>query len=305
MAKRNALGKGLSALLENAETDITSFEPRVLNSVANIPISQISANPFQPRSEFEQEALEELAESIRVHGVIQPITVRKAGFEKYEIISGERRTRASILAGMKDIPAYIRLANDQEMLEMALIENIQREELNSIDVSLSYKRLMEECGLRMEELGERVGKKRSTVNNYLRLLKLPDDIQLGLKVGKISMGHARALVGVEDAIIQLTIFDRIIAEGLSVRNAEALARGEKEVVIDDTAEGYSKNAQGVSSTKKKLTTDLDLDVLSEIRNDISEKLGTKVDIKAKSGEKGTLMIHFEGEEELKNILDRL
>jgi ParB family chromosome partitioning protein len=293
MAKRNALGKGLSALLENAETDITSFEPRVLNSVANIPISQISANPFQPRSEFEQEALEELAESIRVHGVIQPITVRKAG------------TRASILAGMKDIPAYIRLANDQEMLEMALIENIQREELNSIDVSLSYKRLMEECGLRMEELGERVGKKRSTVNNYLRLLKLPDDIQLGLKVGKISMGHARALVGVEDAIIQLTIFDRIIAEGLSVRNAEALARGEKEVVIDDTAEGYSKNAQGVSSTKKKLTTDLDLDVLSEIRNDISEKLGTKVDIKAKSGEKGTLMIHFEGEEELKNILDRL
>jgi ParB family transcriptional regulator, chromosome partitioning protein len=303
MAKRNALGKGLSALLENAETDITSFEPRVLNSVANIPISQISANPFQPRSEFEQEALNELAESIRVHGVIQPITVRKSGFEKYEIISGERRTRASILAGNKDIPAYIRLANDQEMLEMALIENIQREELNSIDVSLSYKRLMEECGLKMEELGDRVGKKRSTVNNYLRLLKLPDDIQLGLKEGKISMGHARALVGVEDAITQLTIFDRIIAEGLSVRNAESLARGEKEVVIDDNNSVSASNSSSVKS--KKNTTDLDLDVLSDIRNVISEKLGTKVDIKAKAGEKGTLLIHFEGEEELKSILERL
>ncbi len=303
MAKRNALGKGLSALLENAETDITSFEPRVLNSVANIPISQISANPFQPRSEFEQEALEELAESIRVHGVIQPITVRKAGFEKYEIISGERRTRASILAGMNDIPAYIRLANDQEMLEMALIENIQREELNSIDVSLSYKRLMEECGLKMEELGDRVGKKRSTVNNYLRLLKLPDDIQLGLKEGKISMGHARALVGVEDAITQLTIFDRIIAEGLSVRSAETLARGEKEIVLDDNVNVPSEKSS--NNSLKKQTTDLDLDILSEIRNEISEKLGTKVDIKAKAGEKGTLLIHFEGEEELKNILERL
>jgi ParB family chromosome partitioning protein len=303
MAKRNALGKGLSALLENAETDITSFEPRVLNSVANIPISQISANPFQPRSEFEQEALEELAESIRVHGVIQPITVRKAGFEKYEIISGERRTRASILAGMNDIPAYIRLANDQEMLEMALIENIQREELNSIDVSLSYKRLMEECGLKMEELGDRVGKKRSTVNNYLRLLKLPDDIQLGLKEGKISMGHARALVGVEDAITQLTIFDRIIAEGLSVRSAETLARGEKEIVLDDNVNVPSEKSS--NNSLKKQTTDLDLDILSEIRNEISEKLGTKVDIKAKAGERGTLLIHFEGEEELKNILERL
>ena len=186
-----------------------------------------------------------------------------------------------------------------------MIENIQREELNAIDVSLSYKRLMEECGLKMEELGERVGKKRSTVNNYLRLLKLPDDIQLGLKEGKISMGHARALVGVEDDITQLTIFDRIIAEGLSVRSTEALARGEKEVTIDDHEDSSVKSTQTVSNQKLKSTTALDLDVLSSIRNDISEKLGTKVDIKAKSGDKGTLLIHFEGEEELKNILERL
>lgn len=293
MAKRNALGKGLSALLENADTDITSFEPKVLNSVANIPINQISANPFQPRSEFEQEALEELAESIKIHGVIQPITVRKAGFEKYEIISGERRTRASILAGMSDIPAYIRLANDQEMLEMALIENIQREELNAIDISLSYKRLMEECGLKMEELGDRVGKKRSTVNNYLRLLKLPDDIQLGLKEGAISMGHARALVAIENERLQLNIFKRIEPEGLSVRAVEELAREGKEVPLPQPSKDKKKNA-GV-----------DMNYFSEVRQKFSDKFGQKIDIKSKDGTKGSVVIHFNNQDELQHLVDQL
>jgi ParB family chromosome partitioning protein len=292
MAKRNALGKGLSALLENAETDITSFEPRVLNSVANLTISQIAANPFQPRSGFEQEAMEELAESIRVHGIIQPITVRKAGYEKYEIISGERRTRASILAGLTEIPAYIRLANDQEMLEMALIENIQREELNALDISFSYKRLLDECGLKMEELGERVGKKRSTVNNYLRLLKLPDDIQLGLKQGQIQMGHARALINVEDPEIQMAIFDRTVAENLSVRKVEEMVR----------------NNDSSGHRKVRKTDDgpfFELDEFSGYRQGISTKLGTKVDLRVRKGEEGTVIIHFNGKENLREILAKL
>ena len=182
MAKR-VLGRGLSALLEDSNTDITGVEPDALHSIAEINISQIIANPFQPRVEFDDEALNELSESIKVHGIIQPITVRKIGYEKYEIISGERRTRASILAGLTKIPAFIRLANDQQMLEMALIENIQRENLNAIEIALFYKRLIDECSLKQEELGERVGKQRSTVNNYLRLLKLPEEIQLAIKEG--------------------------------------------------------------------------------------------------------------------------
>ena len=173
---KKVLGRGLSALLENADTDITAVEHKALHSIADIEIRQIVANAFQPRTDFDQEALEELCESIKVHGIIQPITVRKIGYEQYELISGERRTRASILAGKNKIPAYIRLADDQQMLEIALIENIQRENLNSIEIALSYKRLLDECGLKQDELGERVGKKRTTVNNYLRLLRLPDEI---------------------------------------------------------------------------------------------------------------------------------
>lgn len=295
MAKRNALGKGLSALLENAETDITSFEPKVLNSVANLPISQITANPFQPRTEFEKEALDELAESIRIHGVIQPITVRKSGYEKYEIISGERRTRASILAGLKEIPAYIRLANDQEMLEMALIENIQREELNAIDISLSYQRLMEECGLKMEELGDRVGKKRSTVNNYLRLLKLPDDIQLALKAGQIQMGHARALVGIEDTKKQLEVFKRAMEEGLSVRMVEELARGDKANTADYIPSDKSNQSQSLGG----------MEALGKYRAMLSGKLGTKVEIRSKTGKKGSIVIHFKDEAHLQEILNQI
>lgn len=222
--KKKFTRRGLSALLESADTDVTSIEPKALNSVANIFISQIEANPFQPRTEFNEENLNELADSIKVHGVIQPITVRKVGFKRYQIISGERRTRASLLAGLTEIPAYIRVANDQEMLEMAIIENIQREELNPIEIAISYKRLLEECDLKQEELGERVGKNRTTVNNYLRLLKLPDEIQIGLRENKISMGHARALINVTSNEWRMEIFQRAVTEGLSVRAVENLAK---------------------------------------------------------------------------------
>ena len=225
MVKRNALGKGLGALLENAETDITSSTVhRSPNTVANIELENIIANPFQPRTEFEEEALNELVDSIRLHGIIQPVTVRKVGVDKFELISGERRTRAAIMLGLSEIPAYIRLANDQEMLEMALIENIQREDLNAIEISLSYKRLLDECGLKQEELGDRVGKKRSTVNNYLRLLKLPESIQRGIINNEISMGHARALINVEDEQVQQAIFEQAVKENLSVRRVEELVK---------------------------------------------------------------------------------
>ncbi|MFN7301134.1 MAG: ParB/RepB/Spo0J family partition protein, partial [Bacteroidota bacterium] len=218
--KKGGLGRGLSALLENADTDITSKEVRPAGGISQIPISQIEANPFQPRTEFEAVALEELASSIRVHGVIQPITVRKLGYDKYQLISGERRTRASILAGLERIPAFIRVANDQDMLEMALIENIQRADLNAIEVALSYKRLLEECSLKQDDLAGRVGKDRTTVNNYLRLLRLPDEIQIGIREGKVSMGHARAMINMDDMAEQLDLYRRIIEENLSVRTTE-------------------------------------------------------------------------------------
>lgn len=290
MVKRNALGKGLGALLENAETDITSGKVhRSPNSVAMIPINEIIANPFQPREQFEEDALNELMESIKIHGVIQPITVRKAGFDKYEIISGERRTRASILAGLKEIPAYIRLANDQEMLEMALIENIQREDLNAIEISLSYQRLQEECGLKQEELGDRVGKKRSTVNNYLRLLKLPDTIQAAIQSRAIGMGHARALISIDDEDTQNELFDQIIKNGLSVRQVEALV----------------KKSRSTSSGSSKKETFFDFTEYLPQKNQLAEKLGSKVEYRSTKGESGNILIKFENEEHLQAILDKL
>ena len=250
---KKVLGRGLSALLENSETDITSVEPKALHSIAEIEISQIIANPFQPRTEFDDDALEELCESIKVHGIIQPITVRKIGYEKYELISGERRTRASILAGLSKIPAYIRLANDQQMLEMALIENIQRENLNAIEVALSYSRLLDECGLKQEELGERVGKKRSTVNNYLRLLRLPDEIQLAIKDGDIMMGHARALVNVENPERQMAIFQSAVNASMSVRQVEELVRNEKEASEGTHSKAAAKYFDFTDYLKDKAT----------------------------------------------------
>jgi len=299
--KRNSLGKGLSALLESADTDITSIEPKVLNSVAHISISQIEANPFQPRTEFNEEHLNELADSIRIHGVIQPITVRKIGFERYQIISGERRTRASLLAGLTEIPSYVRVANDQEMLEMAIIENIQREELNPIEIAVSYKRLLEECDLKQEELGERVGKNRTTVNNYLRLLKLPDEIQVGLKENQISMGHARALINVSNAEWQMEIFQRAVREGLSVRVVENLTKAGavKTKPEKATAEPVKPEEDEPLPVSKYFTE------FKNFGDMIARKFKANVEIKPRGGEKGSIVIEFENRDHFKEILKQL
>ncbi|MGE0567800.1 MAG: ParB/RepB/Spo0J family partition protein [Bacteroidia bacterium] len=231
MSKKPALGRGLSALLENAKTDITTRHvgegAPVVNSVSTIKISDIETNPFQPRSNFEEQALKELSESIKQHGIIQPLTVRKLGYDKYQLISGERRFRASQMAGLKEVPAYIRVADDQAMLEMALVENIQREDLDPIEVSLSYKRLIDECNLTQEQLSEKVGKQRSTVTNFLRLLKLPAPIQKALRDRELTMGHAKAIINIDNEDRQLAIFALAIEQELSVRQIEELARGEK------------------------------------------------------------------------------
>ncbi len=291
--KKPALGKGLSALLKDASTDITSSGVAPVGSISMIKLNDIQANPFQPRTEFEKTALDELAESIKVHGVIQPITVRKMGYDQYQIISGERRTRASILAGLKEIPAYIRVANDQEMLEMALIENIQRENLNAIEVALSYQRLMDECKLKLDELGERVGKNRSTVDNYIRLLKLPDDIQAAIRDGALSMGHARALISVEDETIQLSIFHQAMSEGLSVRAVEELVRGQRPV-----------STKTKSTTKAAPASLVDCSSHQTALNDLADKYEVPVKIRPKE-QGGELILSFDSEETLQKLLESL
>lgn len=222
--KRKALGKGLAALLKDPQEDVQTAEEKgaeeVIRSISELPVERIQANPYQPRTFFDEESLSELADSIRELGVIQPITVRRIKKNKYELISGERRLRASKMAGLTQIPAYIRLADDQGMLEMALVENIQRKELDAVEVALSYKRLMDECGITQEEVSQRVGKKRSTVTNYLRLLKLPPIIQAGLRDQMLSMGHARALVNIDNEKDQLSIYKTLISKGLNVRQVE-------------------------------------------------------------------------------------
>ncbi|TAE85144.1 MAG: ParB/RepB/Spo0J family partition protein [Bacteroidetes bacterium] len=289
--RKNALGRGLSALLENANTDITntSVEAKPANSISEVLISQIQANPFQPRTAFEETALQELANSIKIHGVIQPITIRKMGYDSYQIISGERRTRASILAGLTKIPAYIRVANDQEMLEMALIENIQREELNPIEIGLSYKRLMEECNLKQDEVGERVGKNRSTVNNYLRLLKLSDTIQLALKEGKISMGHARAIINVEDPKKQEWMLEQMLSNELSVRSVENLVREEQ-----------TKTQPKAGKVPVKVDKS---ELILSYQQSLSERFNAKISIKTDDKGRGNIKIPFRSQAELQRILD--
>jgi ParB family chromosome partitioning protein len=232
----------------------------------------------------------ELAESIKIHGVIQPITVRKMGYDSYPIISGERRTRASILAGLTKIPAYIRVANDQEMLEMALIENIQREELNPIEIGLSYKRLMEECSLKQDEVGDRVGKNRSTVTNYLRLLKLPDSVQLALKEGKISMGHARAIINVDDPKKQEWMLEQMLANELSVRSVENLVREEN-------------NKPNEAKANKPISKPNKSETLVEYQKSLSDRFNTKISIKADDKGRGNIKIPFRSQAELQRILD--
>ncbi|PCI93327.1 MAG: chromosome partitioning protein ParB [Flavobacteriales bacterium] len=295
MSKKPALGRGLGALLQNSETDITSSSigediGNVVGSVSSISIRDIETNPFQPRTQFEKEALVELSNSIKELGIIQPVTVRKLGYGKYQLISGERRYRASQIAGLTDIPAFIRIANDQEMLEMALVENIQRQELDAVEVAFSYQKLIEECGLTQEKLSERVGKKRSTVANYLRLLKLPAEIQLSIRTRDISMGHARTLVNIKDEKKQVTLSRRIIKEGLSVRQVEEIVKERKE--------------ETNLALKKGGVSDLSFSQ-QKIKDDLSGFLKTNVQLQSNPKGKGKLTIPFTSEKELERIIELL
>ncbi|MFN8145452.1 MAG: ParB/RepB/Spo0J family partition protein [Bacteroidia bacterium] len=294
--KKSALGKGLSALLENADTDVTSKtgvagSSGVVGSVAQIPLDQIEANPFQPRVDFDQEMLQELSDSIKQQGIIQPITVRKLGYDRYQIISGERRFKASKLAGLTAIPAYIRVANDQGMLEMALVENIQRQDLNALEVAISYKRLLEECALTQEELSSRVGKNRSTVTNFLRLLRLPPEIQASIRDGKLSMGHARAILGVENIDRQLALYHEIMNKQLSVREVENLAREHGNKSTLRKKEEQKKNQLSFEFTK--------------IQNILSSHFGAKIQLQRAQNGSGKIQIPFENDSDLNRILELL
>lgn len=300
--KKKALGRGLSALLsdspsegeEKLETDVpvAVAAPPPVSNLNEIPVAEIEVNPFQPRQHFDQEALKELSESIRVHGIIQPITVRRLAPNQYQLISGERRFQASKLAGLEMIPAYIRQADDQQMLEMALIENIQRENLNPIEIALSYQRLITECHLKQEELGDRVGKNRTTVTNYLRLLKLPPDIQAALRDNRVSMGHARAIISIENPDSQLFIFKKMINEDLSVRKVEELARQ----VIGGSKEVVTETAPATPNSANK--------EIIQLQSRLSSHFGTKVKVNS-DGKKGEIKIPFLSIEDLNRILDIL
>lgn len=292
--RKNALGRGLGALLEDSSSskrDIPGHRTSQVNAMDEIPLKDIEVNPYQPRTHFDKESLEELAESIRVQGIIQPVTVRMLDSNNYQLISGERRFQASKLAGLKTIPAYIRVADDQQMLEMALIENIQRKDLNAIEIALSYQRLLSECDLKQEQLGDRVGKNRTTVNNYLRLLKLPPDIQIALRDEKISMGHARAIINIENVDAQLDIFKRTIEEDLSVRKVEALVR--------DLVTGASKKTE-----KKDLKPQASYEI-KQLQYKLASHFGTNIQIKSSDNNKGEIKIPFVSAEDLNRILEIL
>lgn len=280
--KKNALGRGLSTLIEEA-----GQKQQELNSINEINIENIDVNPKQPRKQFDDELLQELAESIKQLGIIQPITVKKISDNKYQLITGERRFRASKLAGLTKIPAYIRIADtDQAMLEMALVENIQREELNPIEISISYQRLIEECELTQENLSDRVGKKRSTVANYLRLLKLPAEIQLGLRSKKISMGHARALVNIEDPENQIMVYHQIIKYDFSVRKVEEIVR---ELKPD------AKEKAQISKPKEPVE-------YNQLKQHLSKFFQANVDFKRNEKGAGKIILSFKSDEELEKII---
>ena len=288
--KKQSLGRGLSALLENQENDINSAQDsnadKLIGNIIELPIDQIKINPFQPRTNFEKDKISELANSIEQLGIIQPITVRKIGFKSYQIISGERRFRAVSYLKIKSIPAYIRIANDQQSLEMALVENIQRENLDPIEIALCYQRLIDEIMLTQDQMSVRVGKKRSTISNYLRLLKLDPIIQTGIRDGFISMGHGRTLVSIEEKEKQLKYYKKILSESLSVRQTEKL---------------ISNNESSSKKIKKVINTDF-------FENDIKRmtqklKMGVKVSLKTKN--KGSVLISFNNIEEYNKIIKKL
>lgn len=281
--KKPALGRGLSAILQNSETDVTSARTAPAGSVSEILLTSIETNPFNPRTNFEKEALFDLRESILEHGIIQPLTVRKMGHDKYQLISGERRYRASQLAGLKKVPAYIRIANDQNMLEYALVENIQREDLNAIEIALSYERLLSECELTQEELSEKISKSRSNIANYIRLLKLPSEIQAGLRDRQISMGHARALLAIDSAEEQLIQFRAIIADKLSVRAVEERVKNEKSKSTN------TSKAHPAVETKK----------------DLSKYYDTPIKISQSANGSGKILMNFSSEEEFQRLIKLL
>lgn len=288
--KKQALGRGLSALLKDPENDIKSVEDKnadkVVGNILEVDIDSIEINPFQPRTNFNEESIKELATSIKELGVIQPITVRKLAFNKYQLISGERRLRASKLVGLQTVPAYIRIANDNESLVMALVENIQRHDLDPIEIALSYQRLIDEIQLTQEQMSERVGKKRSTITNYLRLLKLDPIIQTGIRDGFISMGHGRAMITIEDQNVQTDIYQKIVSQNLSVRDTEALVKkyqdGQKPANKTKSSASFS-----ISETQKKAITSF---------------FGAKVDVTVSGNGKGKIAIPFHSEEDFNRII---
>lgn len=292
--KKQELGKGLRALLTNI--DKVESKPKekkevvetLSKTVAEIPTNSIEPNPFQPRIEFDQEQLNELVQSIKTLGLIQPITVRRLSEGKYQLISGERRWRASKLAGLKAIPAYIRLADDQGMLEMALVENIQRSNLNPLEVALSYQRLIDECNLQHDEMAKRVGKDRSTISNYIRLLKLPPDIQSQVRNKTLSMGHARALLGLEDPLQQLQVFKQIQSSGLSVRNTEKLIKEIK-----------SEKTSGIKSAPNRILHP----EVRKIKDRLTHILSSKVEVQRSEKGKGKIVIFFNSDDQLNDIVD--
>lgn len=285
--KKQALGKGLSALLQD-NADISSVQDKnadkIVGNIVSIELDAIEVNPFQPRTHFNEEALDELTESIKELGIIQPITVRKLTGNHFQLVSGERRFRAAKQAGLKSIPAYVRIADDQQMLEMALVENIQRKDLDPIEIALSYQRLIDEIKLTQDELGKRVGKKRSTITNYLRLLKLDPIIQTGMRDGFISMGHGRALINIDDTPTQLEIYRQVIDKNLSVRQTENLVKS------------YKDPQKVKAGTQKNIP-----DFVSENVDFFSEFFGSKVQIKHQKGGKGNIQIPFHSEEDLLRI----
>ena len=286
-SKKSALGKGLGALLENAKTDITSNSTNSIQNqaglISRINISNITPNPFQPRIDFEKKSLIELSDSIKEHGIIQPITVRKIGRDNFQIISGERRYQASKITNINEIPCYIRIANDEEMLEMAIVENIQRKDLNSIEIGLSYQRLIEECNLTHEQLSKKVSKNRSTITNFLRLLKLPIEVQKALRDSKITMGHARALLSFCSDKEILEAYNKIISENLSVRLTEQM----------------STETKNITQTKKGILNRYEV----RMENNISYQFKSKVKIKKNINGSGQVLISFKNQEHLNKILD--
>jgi ParB family chromosome partitioning protein len=298
--KRSALGRGLDTILPPTASEIQVEEARLeASAVQEIPLHQIETNPYQPRTEFEAEALQELADSVRTHGIIQPITVRRLSATEYQLISGERRTRAARMAGLDSIPAYIRTADDQQMLAFALIENIQREELNPIETALGYQRLIDECSLTIEQAGEQMGKKRATVNNYLRLLRLPANIQKALRDRQLSMGHARALITVDNPEVLQQLFEAIVGEGLSVREVERR-------VADIGRPQPTAETPGSVSAKPEAKADTPFDIqLRSVTRELEQHFNTRVQIQHKTTGEGEIRLRYFSQDDLNRLLDLL